>query len=152
MTRHNVGPYIQSRRNYGVVQNCYNFQRVHIVHTGRHQWPAYVFLNVDYDALHFHTGSLKINIFKVLFWDGGGHKKDYTVYAFDNVGNYGRALINGLKLDKLINGLLTVLSMLVPMMYSWSSIVCFLLKWARTKLIAESRIVGLARTQSHRQP
>ena len=25
--------------------------------------------NVDYfDALHFHTGSLKINIFKVFFW------------------------------------------------------------------------------------
>ena len=30
--------------------------------------------NVDYDALHFHRGSLKINIFKVLFWEGGGHK------------------------------------------------------------------------------
>ena len=23
------------------------------------------------DALHFHTGSLKINIFKVIFWEGG---------------------------------------------------------------------------------
>ena len=32
--------------------------------------------NVDYDALHFHAGSLKINIFKVLFLEGGrGHKK-----------------------------------------------------------------------------
>ena len=30
------------------------------------------FLNVYYDALHFHMGALKINIFKVLFW---GHKK-----------------------------------------------------------------------------
>ena len=35
------------------------------------------FFNVYYDALHFHTGSLKINIFKVLFWEvgGGGHKR-----------------------------------------------------------------------------
>ena len=36
-----------------------------------------LFKNVDDDALHncMHTGSLKINIFKVLFWEGGGHKK-----------------------------------------------------------------------------
>ena len=40
-----------------------------------------------------HTGSLKINIFKVLFWEGGGHKKEYSVYAFDNVDNYGRPLV-----------------------------------------------------------
>ena len=34
-------------------------------------------MNVDYDAFHFHTGSLKINTFKVLFWEGGrGHKKE----------------------------------------------------------------------------
>ena len=26
------------------------------------------FLNFDYDALQFHMGSLKINLFKVLFW------------------------------------------------------------------------------------
>ena len=51
------------------------------------------FLNVDYDALHFHTGVAKINIFIVLFWEGGGgHKKEYSVYAFDNVDNYGRPL------------------------------------------------------------
>ena len=33
--------------------------------------------NVDYDALHFHTGLLKINNFKVLFLGGrkGSHKK-----------------------------------------------------------------------------
>ena len=30
-----------------------------------------LFLNVDYDALHFYTGTLKINIIKVLFWEGG---------------------------------------------------------------------------------
>ena len=48
------------------------------------------FKNVDYDALPFPRGSLKINIFKVLFWEGGkGHKKEYSVYAFDNVDNYG---------------------------------------------------------------
>ena len=41
---------------------------------GGGQWPPYAFKNVDYDALHFHTGSLKINIiniFKVLFREGG---------------------------------------------------------------------------------
>ena len=33
--------------------------------------------NSDYDALHFHMGggSLKNNSFKVLFCEGGGHKK-----------------------------------------------------------------------------
>ena len=35
--------------------------------------------NVDYDALHFHTGSLQINIFKVCFWEGGGSQKEYSV-------------------------------------------------------------------------
>ena len=34
------------------------------------EWPLYTFLNVYYDALHFHMGSSKINIFKVLFWEG----------------------------------------------------------------------------------
>ena len=34
-----------------------------------------LFFNVDSDALHFHTGSLKINILKVFFWEGAGHKK-----------------------------------------------------------------------------
>ena len=47
---------------------------------------------VDYDALHFHMKSLKINIFKVLFWHGAGHKKSYSVYAFDNVDKSGRPL------------------------------------------------------------
>ena len=48
-----------------------------------------LFKNVDYDALHFHTGSLKINIFKVLFWDGGVHKQEYPVNPFDNDDNFG---------------------------------------------------------------
>ena len=50
---------------------------------------TYAFLNVDYDA---HTGSLKINNFKVLFWEGGVHKNEYSMYAFDNVDSYGRPL------------------------------------------------------------
>ena len=38
------------------------------------------FLNVDYDALHFLTGSVKINIFKVLFCKGGrGSQKKSTL-------------------------------------------------------------------------
>ena len=50
----------------------------------------YAFKNIDYDALHFHTMSLKINIFKVFFWEGGsGSQKEYSVYAFDNVDNSG---------------------------------------------------------------
>ena len=38
---------------------------------GRGSRAAYAFLNVDYDALHFHMGVAKINIFIVLFWEGG---------------------------------------------------------------------------------
>ena len=40
----------------------------------------------------FIWGSLKLNIFKVLFWEGGCHKKVYSVYALDNVDNSGRPL------------------------------------------------------------
>ena len=47
-----------------------------------------------YDALLFHTGVVKIKTFsKKLFtrWGGGGgHKK--SVYAFDNVDSFRRAL------------------------------------------------------------
>ena len=41
------------------------------------------FKNVDYDSLHFHLESFKINIFKVLFWEGGVSKKECSVYTFD---------------------------------------------------------------------
>ena len=59
----------------------------------RVRWPPYAFLNVDYDSLHFHTGSLKINIFEVLFWEEGRRsQKRVSVYAFDNVDNYGKPL------------------------------------------------------------
>ena len=43
-----------------------------------------LFFNVDYDALHLYKESLKINIFKVLFWE---FTKKSTLYAFDNVDN-----------------------------------------------------------------
>ena len=34
-------------------------------------------------ALPFHTGSLNIKYFKVLFWEeGSGSQKEYSVYAF----------------------------------------------------------------------
>ena len=36
--------------------------------------------NVDYDALHMHTGSLKITFSKYSFgMEGGGHKKEYCL-------------------------------------------------------------------------
>ena len=38
---------------------------------GGGQLPHYAFLNGDYDALHLHTGLLKINIFEVLSREGG---------------------------------------------------------------------------------
>ena len=78
----------------GVVQNCHHFQKsTQSSLGGGGQWPPYIKKNVDYVALHFHTVLLKINIFKVLFWEGGGHKKEYSDYAFDNVDNYyGRPL------------------------------------------------------------
>ena len=51
-----------------------------------------LFKNFDYDALHFHTGSLKTHIFQVLFWEGVVTKKEYSVYVFENVDNSGRIL------------------------------------------------------------
>ena len=36
---------------------------------------------------------LKINIFKVHFWEEVCNKNEYSVYGFDNVDNYGRSLI-----------------------------------------------------------
>ena len=76
------------------IQNCHHFHKTtQSTLGGGGQWPLYAFKNVDYDALPFHKVSLKINIFKVSFWrKGGGHKKEFSVYAFDNVDNYGRSL------------------------------------------------------------
>ena len=44
-----------------------------------------------YDARPFWYGLLRINIFRVRFWEGG-HKKEYAVYANENDDNYGRPL------------------------------------------------------------
>ena len=57
----------------GVVQNFHHFHestQITLGGGGRVN-GHFAFLNVDYGALHMHTGSLKINIFKVLFWEGG---------------------------------------------------------------------------------
>ena len=66
-----------------------SFSQVYTVYAGeRGSMVAVRFKkNVDYDALHFHKGSLKINIFKVLSWERVrvSQKRLYSVYAFDNV-------------------------------------------------------------------
>ena len=47
---------------------------------GRGSMATVSFLKFDYDELHFHTGSLKINILEVLFWEGGrGSQKESTM-------------------------------------------------------------------------
>ena len=69
----------------GVAQNCHNFISIHSIPWGR---AAVWFLKMSF-MMHcdFDTGSLKINIFKVLFSDGErGNKKEFTVcYPFDNI-------------------------------------------------------------------
>ena len=66
-----------------VIQNCHHLHK----HTqsmlegsgvnGRRTFLHFFY----YDALHFHMGPLKINIFKVIFWEGGrrGSRKKSTV-------------------------------------------------------------------------
>ena len=73
----------------------YGSSRIVIIFTrvcwGRGSMVAVHFLNVDYDALHFRSGSFKINIFKVLLRGREGvTKKEYSVYAFENIDNSGR--------------------------------------------------------------
>ena len=66
----------------GVVQNCHHFQKStqYAGGGGGGHGLLYAFKNVDYDALHFHTGPLKINILKYSFGrEGEGHKKEYSV-------------------------------------------------------------------------
>ena len=62
----------------GVVRNCHHFDKSTHSTLGVNG-RCMLFKNVDYVALHFHTESLKINIFKVLFLEGWGHKKEYSV-------------------------------------------------------------------------
>ena len=61
----------------GVVQNCHHFQKStqSTLGGGRGSMATVRFLNVDYDALHFHTGSVKSTFSKYSFVrEGGGHK------------------------------------------------------------------------------
>ena len=76
----------------GVVQNCHRFHKSTQSTLGEGVNDRCTLLtNVDYNALHFRTGSLKINTFKVREC-GRGSQKEYSVYAFDNVDNSGRPL------------------------------------------------------------
>ena len=63
---------------FGVVQNCHRFQDsrpyTKCAGGGGSMVDVRFLKNVYYYALHMHTGSLQINIFKVLFWEGGSHK------------------------------------------------------------------------------
>ena len=57
---------------------------------GGGQWPLYASLNVDYDALHFLRGLVKSTFSKYSFVrEGEVTQKEYSVYAFNNVDNYG---------------------------------------------------------------
>ena len=66
------------------------FTRVHRVRWGRGSRAAvsFFYIHVDYDAMPFQTGFTKINIFKVLFWEGGreGVTKKSTLCNVDNYG------------------------------------------------------------------
>ena len=56
----------------GVIQNCHHFHNRTPGVSGHHT----LLKNVDYDALHFHAGSLKIKKIKsTLGREGGGKKK-----------------------------------------------------------------------------
>ena len=56
----------------GVIQNCHHFQESTQSTLGEGvKGCCMLFLNVDYDALHFHTRVAKINIFKVCTLLGG---------------------------------------------------------------------------------
>ena len=66
----------------GVVQHCHHFQENAQSTLGESvNGRCALFKNVDYDALHMHTGSLKINIFKVLFWEEGRRSQKSVLCA-----------------------------------------------------------------------
>ena len=63
------------------IQNCHHFHKSpQSTLGGGGQWLPYAYLNVDYDAMYFHTRLLKINIFKVLFWEGVTQKRVLYVH------------------------------------------------------------------------
>ena len=50
---------------------------------GGGQWSPYAYIMFDYDALHFHTGSVKSTFSKYSFGrEGGGHKKSALCTLF----------------------------------------------------------------------
>ena len=51
-----------------------SFSRKYTEYAGEVNVGCMTLKNIYFDALHLHTWSLKINIFQVLFWEGGGHK------------------------------------------------------------------------------
>ena len=65
----------------GVAQNCRHVhkrtQRTlgYSIRWVGGQWPLYAFLNVDYDALHLHTGLLKNQNFQINLLGGKGFTK-----------------------------------------------------------------------------
>ena len=47
------------------------------------QWSPYAYKMFDYDALHFHTGSVKSTFSKYSFGrEGGGHRKSALCTLF----------------------------------------------------------------------
>ena len=63
---------MRKRGHSSVSRRVFDECTVHRVHWGgRVNGHCTHFLNVYYDALHFRTVSLKINIFKELVWQGG---------------------------------------------------------------------------------
>ena len=50
---------------------------------GGGQWSLYAYKMFDYDALHFHTGSVKSTFSKYSFGrEGGGHKNSALCTVF----------------------------------------------------------------------
>ena len=72
------------------------FTRVHIVCWGEGVKICHTLVKmlIMMHCIFIRGGVAKINIFKYSFGrEGGGPKNEYSVYAFDNVDNYGRPLI-----------------------------------------------------------
>ena len=59
------------------------FKIPHGVCWGGGQWSPYAYIMFDYDALHFHMGSVKSTFSKYsLGREGGGHKKSALCTLF----------------------------------------------------------------------
>ena len=59
------------------------FKIPHGVCWGGGQWSPYAYIMFDYDALHFHMGTVKSTFSKYSFGrEGGGHKKSALCTLF----------------------------------------------------------------------